>query len=76
MVVCMAVRRPPLTMHALHARPQVLLVHDKETDKAACAMDVNVGSLFDGDVEGAFAPPSFHRRRSCQLLAIYLPHDA
>lgn len=31
---------------------QVLLVHDKDTDKAAAAMDVNVGSLFDGDVEG------------------------
>jgi predicted Zn-dependent peptidase len=27
-------------------------VHDKDTDKAAAAMDVNVGSLFDNDVEG------------------------
>ncbi|KAM3569268.1 hypothetical protein VYU27_008628 [Nannochloropsis oceanica] len=31
---------------------QVLLIHDPETDKASAAMDVGVGSLHDGDVEG------------------------
>jgi len=31
---------------------QVLLIHDAETDKASAAMDVGVGSLHDGDVEG------------------------
>jgi hypothetical protein len=30
----------------------VLLIHDAETDKGSCAMDVGVGSFFDGDVEG------------------------
>jgi insulysin len=31
---------------------QVLLIHDPDTDKASAAMDVGVGSLHDGDVEG------------------------
>jgi secreted Zn-dependent insulinase-like peptidase len=31
---------------------KVLLIHDAETDKASCAMDVGVGSFFDGDVMG------------------------
>lgn len=31
---------------------QALLIHDKDTDKASCAMDVAVGSLFDGDIMG------------------------
>lgn len=43
--------------HRRHHFHQVLLVHDKETEKAAAAMDVNVGSLFDGDVEGESSFP-------------------
>ena len=42
---------PPLNKPTTH---KVLLVHDKDTDKAAAAIDVGVGSLFDGDVEGGW----------------------
>lgn len=40
------------TNHPPPHNAQALLVHDTDTDKAAAAMDVGVGSLFDGDVEG------------------------
>lgn len=41
---------PPSLSHSNFM--QVLLIHDPETDKASAAMDVGVGSLHDGDVEG------------------------
>lgn len=49
----------------MYSQIQVLLVQDKETDKASCAISVAVGSLFDGDVEGMLCLYTFiHSSRS------------